>query len=63
MTNKIAEFRKKSGLSQQKLADMAGISRPYLSVLETKPEKVVSNTVMFKIADALGVSINVIFLP
>jgi putative transcriptional regulator len=34
MDNKIAELRSKKGLTQTKLASMAGITRPYLSEIE-----------------------------
>lgn len=63
MTNKVAEIRKERGLSQQELAEKANVSRPYLSIIETNQNKTVSNSVMFRIADALGVGIETIFLP
>ena len=63
MTNKVAEIRKERGLSQQELAEKANVSRPYLSIIETNQNKTVSNSVMFRIADALGVGIEAIFLP
>ena len=63
MTNKVAEFRKERGMSQEELAEKAGISRPYLSQIETQRQQTVSNSVMFKIAAALGVSYETIFLP
>lgn len=63
VTNKVAEFRKERGMSQEELAEKAGISRPYLSQIETQRQQTVSNSVMFKIASALGVSYEIIFLP
>lgn len=33
--NRVKELRRKSGLSQERLAKMAGISRPYLSHVES----------------------------
>ena len=63
MKNKVAEIRKERGLSQQELAEKANVSRPYLSIIETNQNKTVSNSVMFRIADALGVGIETIFLP
>lgn len=63
MTNRVAEFRKNKSLSQQELADRAGINRTYLSIIETKPDKVISNDVMFRIARVLDVGIEQIFLP
>lgn len=63
MTNRVAEIRKKRGMSQDELAEKAGISRPYLSQIETQRQKTVSNVVMFKIADALNEKYERIFLP
>lgn len=63
MKNRVAEFRKERGLSQEELAEKAGVSRPYLSQIETQRQQTVSNTVMFRIAEALGVSYELIFLP
>lgn len=63
MTNRVAEIRKERGLSQQELAEKSNVSRPYLSVIETNQNKTVSNSVMFRIAEALGVGIETIFLP
>ena len=63
MTNRVAEVRKAKSLSQQELADRAGISRTYLSIIETTPDKVLSNDVMFRIARVLDVGIEHIFLP
>lgn len=63
MTNRVAEIRKERGLSQQELAEKANVSRPYLSIIETNQNKTVSNSVMFRIAKALGVGIETIFLP
>ncbi len=63
MTNRVAEIRKERGLSQQELAEKANVSRPYLSVIETNQNKTVSNSVMFRLAKALGVGIETIFLP
>lgn len=63
MTNRVAEIRKERGLSQQELAEKANVSRPYLSIIETNQNKTVSNSIMFRIAKALGVGIETIFLP
>lgn len=63
MVNRVAEYRKEKGMSQAELAEKAGISRPYLSQIETQTQQVVSNAVMFKLAQALGVSFEHIFLP
>ena len=63
LKNRVAEFRKERGLSQEELAEKAGVSRPYISQIETQRQQVISNTVMFRIAEALGVSYELIFLP
>ena len=63
MKNRVAEFRKERGLSQEELAEKAGVSRPYISQIEKQRQQVISNTVMFRIAEALGVSYELIFLP
>lgn len=63
MRNKVAEVRKKRGLTQQELSEKANISRPYLCNIENDQNKVVSNTIMFRLADALGVNVSDIFLP
>ena len=63
MLNKVAEIRKERGMSQDELAEKAGISRPYLSQIETQRQKTISNVVMFKIAEALNVKYEHIFLP
>lgn len=34
MKNKVAEYRKKAGLSQEELSNIIGITRPYLSEIE-----------------------------
>lgn len=63
MTNRVAEIRKERGMSQDELAKKAGISRPYLSHIETQRQQTISNVVMFKIAEALGAKYEYIFLP
>jgi len=63
MTNNVAKIRKERGYSQQELAEKANISRPYLSIIETNPQKTVTNSVMFRLADALGVEASLLFLP
>ena len=62
MKNKIAEYRKKIGMSQQELADKAKIARPYLSYIENGKQEVIGSDVMFRIADALNVPYHEIFL-
>ena len=63
MTNRIAEVRKAIDMSQEELAKKSGISRTYLSQIETQKQKVVGSVVMFSIAKALGEKYENIFLP
>ena len=63
MTNRVAELRKSLNMSQEELAEKAGICRPYLSEIETQKQKVVGSNIMFSIAKALGVAYEDIFLP
>lgn len=63
LINRVAEIRKERGISQEYLAEKAGISRPYLSKIETNRQEIVGSNVMFSIAKALGVKYEEIFLP
>lgn len=51
----IAYFRKESGLSQSRLAELVDISRTHMSRIETA-ECAVSLDVVFQICDVLNVS-------
>lgn len=60
MTLKIKALRKAKGLSQQMLADMAGVSRSQFSEIETGSRP--ANTLRLSaIAKALGVSVTDLF--
>lgn len=50
----IKEARKKSGLSQQQLADFCGLSRSYISFVECG-ERGLSVTALYQIGKAVGV--------
>ncbi len=56
----IAFYRKLRGLSQEKLAECANISRTHMSRIETA-DCAVSLDVVFALADALGVEIHKLF--
>jgi DNA-binding XRE family transcriptional regulator len=58
--NKIAFFREKKGLTQERLSKTAGISRPYLSDLENGKCKP-GGMVMLNISTALGEPVENIF--
>lgn len=54
---RIKFYRTEAGLSMSQLADVAGVSKSYLSNLESRLEdKRPSANVLFKIAEALGVT-------
>ncbi|MCL2677886.1 MAG: helix-turn-helix domain-containing protein [Clostridiales bacterium] len=58
----IAFYRKRNGLTQEVLAELAGISRTHLSNIEAKKvDKSLSLDVLFRISDALGVSASELF--
>lgn len=63
MTNRVAELRRDLDMSQEELAEKVGISRTYLSQIETQKQKVIGSNIMFSIAKALGVAYEDIFLP
>lgn len=48
-------FRSKAGLSQQQLADKAGLSRKIISDYEVKQDVMPRETNLYKIADALNI--------
>ena len=59
---KIAGFRAKRGLAQQQLADKIGISKSYLSKIESPNTiKSFSLDVLFSISDELDINITDLF--
>jgi transcriptional regulator with XRE-family HTH domain len=59
---KIAENRTRRGLTQQQLADRIGISKSYLSKIESpNTVKSFSLDVLFSISDELGIKITDLF--
>lgn len=61
MQNKLAEFRKAKGWSQEKLAEMAGITRVTISNIERGKTTNVKASTLVGIADALGTTVGSIF--
>jgi len=58
----IAFFRRKKGLTQEKLAEIIGISRTHMSNIEAvNVEKLPSLEVLIDIVDALDVDFNKLF--
>lgn len=55
--NPVKAWREYRGYVQQQLADMAGISVPFLSQIETEKRDASTKT-MVKLAEALGVSVD-----
>jgi transcriptional regulator with XRE-family HTH domain len=53
---KIRELREKSGLTQEELAFISNLHRTYIDMIE-RAEKNITITTLFKISNALGVSI------
>lgn len=57
---RVREERLKQGISQEKLADKAGVHRTYVGMVE-RAEKNITLTNIAKIADALGLTISDLF--
>lgn len=61
MGYKIREIREARGMSQEALAEKAGISRTVIWNLETNPEAVTTTKTLKSIADALETTVDKIF--
>ena len=61
MKNKIKAIRAEMKITQAKLAEMAGISRPTLAMIENEKAVPDGNTIA-ALVKALGVPANVLFL-
>ena len=62
MQYKIRDFRRELHMSQQKLAETAGVSRAIISGLESGTIEVTTTETLIKIARALGKKVSEIFL-
>ncbi|MDR0302196.1 MAG: helix-turn-helix domain-containing protein [Treponema sp.] len=60
LANNIKEYRRKNGFSQDKLAELAGISSQYLATVETC-RKFPTPEVLERIAEALSVETHELF--
>ena len=60
LANNIKEYRRKRGFSQDKLAELAGISSQYLATVETC-RKFPTPEVLDRLADALGIEPHELF--
>lgn len=52
---RVAEARKRRGLSQEKLAELADVHRTYIGMIE-RGEKNVTLLTIYRVASALGVT-------
>lgn len=62
MKNRLKELREAHGLSQEKLAEMSGISRTTLSKIENNEEVNVNTRTIAKLAEVFNVKPSEIFL-
>ena len=58
IARRLKELRKKSGWSQQKLADRAGVSYNTVTKIEQGAATMPTIQTMIKIADAFGISLD-----
>lgn len=63
MKTHIKEFREKLGMSQEELAEKAGVSRTTIWKLENNLTDVTTSATMLKISKVLNASIDDIFYP
>lgn len=54
MGNKLKETRERIGIPQERLAEIANVSRATISALENNKADVVKTDTLVKLADALG---------
>jgi transcriptional regulator with XRE-family HTH domain len=57
LSTMVKELRATRGLSQRELAKLAGITNPYITLIETGQRKNPSLAVLKKLAKALGVPV------
>jgi len=58
----VKEIREERNMSQERLSELSGISRQTISKIEADPSTNVTVDTLRKLADALGVSFNDVFL-
>ena len=61
MNNKIKESRKSQQISQEKLAEMSGVSRTIISGIESGRIEITTTATLKKISKALGKTVEEIF--
>ena len=61
MQNRVEEYRKQKGYTQEKLAEIANVSRNTISYIENDANANVTYGIMQRIANALGKKVATIF--
>lgn len=61
MGYRIKEVREGKGITQEKLAELSGVSRGTIAALENGSEKITTTKTLVKIAEALGTTVEKIF--
>lgn len=62
MAYRIKEVRKSQGITQEKLAELSGVSRGTIAALESGSAKSTTTKTLVKIAEALNTTVGKIFL-
>jgi putative transcriptional regulator len=60
LKKRLVDYRKESGMSQQELADIVGISRNYISEIENGVKRP-SGPVALRLAETLGFDMSIFF--
>lgn len=63
MGYRIRELREERGMTQTELAEKSNVTRATIWKLETGKDEITTTKTLMKIAEALGVSVNDLFLP
>lgn len=58
LTKRVKEYRRKSGWSQQRLAEITGLSYGIIQLIETGRTKNPEKNTLVKLADAFGISLD-----
>ena len=58
----VKELREKKGITQEQLAEISGVSRATISMLETNETKVCNSSTLTKLAEALNSPVSNLFV-